>query len=78
MLSISSKDNHTNKILKKPELHFFLEKNDILYTELNFAIFWSSAPLSAPDFQNQNFSSGSALGIISSAFEYKVKNRKKR
>ncbi|MBW4609352.1 MAG: hypothetical protein KME22_19630 [Hassallia sp. WJT32-NPBG1] len=30
------------KILKKNKRHFFPQKNDMLYTELNFAIFWSS------------------------------------
>lgn len=30
------------KILKKNKLHFFHQKNDMLYTELNLAIFWSS------------------------------------
>jgi hypothetical protein len=44
MLSKFGKYEDTNKILKKLEWHFFERKNDILYTELNFANFWSSAP----------------------------------
>ncbi|MGI2902051.1 hypothetical protein [Tolypothrix sp. VBCCA 56010] len=42
------------QILKKNKRHFFIKKNDILYTELNFAIFWSSPDKPTPDFRPLN------------------------
>ena len=42
------------EILKKNKRHFFPQKNDMLYTELNFAIFWSSPHKPTLDFRPLN------------------------
>lgn len=42
------------QILKKNKRHFFPQKNDMLYTELNFAIFWSSPDKPTLDFRPLN------------------------
>jgi hypothetical protein len=39
--------------LKEYELHFYLKKNDMLYTELNFARIWSSTAYPTPVFPPQ-------------------------
>jgi hypothetical protein len=39
--------------LKEHELHFYLKKNDMLYTELNFARIWSSTAYPTPVFPPQ-------------------------
>jgi hypothetical protein len=42
------------KILNKNKRHFSPQKNDMLYTELNFAISWSSPHKPTLDFRSLN------------------------